>query len=534
LRFSLPPSSSAVRVAVVGRRGLIARSRSIVVVRAGRTPADAAPGTTLVSPTPGTPTAAPTTPAADLSPGEELAPGQELRSPNGDYRLIMQVSDGNLVLYRGSTALWSTTPSGSGARAVMQGDGNFVVYRNGEAKWSSTTGGFPGAKLRLQDDGNAVVYLGIRPLWARAAGYLANTLRPGEALEPAAILRSASGQYTLAMQGTDGNLVLYKGGTALWSTTAKGSGARAVMQGDGNFVVYNGGVAKWWSGTDRFPGASLVLQDDGNVVLYADGHPIWAYAVGFIGDRLSGGQFLRPGAHLYSPSKQYMLIMQATDGNLVLYGPGGAAYAFNTAGYPGASAVMQGDGNFVVYAGSTALAHTQTGGNAGAYVRVQDDGNIVVYQGGTALWSRFTGLLGSGGSGPNGPQNFPNSAIADRSDAYAAGAYGGQCLVFATSMIKAAGGPQFYFGFNTGTYQGQWAQRATEISGIANARRGDIIQWGGGAGGNLLHTAIVTVAGSNPSVVDSNWAGPEVVGRGSFNSRNVAGSVYRIWRVGKV
>lgn len=195
---------------------------------------------------------------------------------------------------------------------------------------------------------------------------------------------------------------------------------------------------------------------------------------------------------------------------------------------------MQVGGNFVVYGSGTALANTQTNGHPGAFLTMQDDSNLVVYQGATALWSRITGSIGGGGGGPNGPYGFPNAAIADRADGRANGSYGGQCLVFAANMIKAAGGPQFYFGYNTGTYQAQWAQRATQISGIANARRGDIIQWGGGVGGNLLHTAIVTSPGSNPSLVDSNWGNSELVGRGSFSSRNVAGSVYRIWRVGAV
>lgn len=132
----------------------------------------------------------------------------------------------------------------------------------------------------------------------------------------------------------------------------------------------------------------------------------------------------------------------------------------------------------------------------------------------------------------DGPHNFPNSAIADRAEGYANGAYGGQCLVFATNMIKAAGGPQFYFGYDTSTYQAQWAQRATSVGTLAETQRGDIVQWGGGAGGNP-HTAIITSGGSSPQVIDSNWGWNETVSRGSLTSHSPTGSAYRIWRVGR-
>lgn len=77
---------------------------------------------------------------------------------------------------------------------------------------------------------------------------------------------------------SDGNLVLYRGGRARWSTGTNGQNVdRLVMQGDGNFVLYGPGGALWSSGTDNNPGASLLVQDDGNVVIYAPGgNPLWA------------------------------------------------------------------------------------------------------------------------------------------------------------------------------------------------------------------------------------------------------------------
>ena len=72
------------------------------------------------------------------------------------------------------------------------------------------------------------------------------------------------GSLTLVMQA-DGNLVVDRGSTALWSTGTGGQNCGtnecfAVFQGDGNFVVYNGTTALWASGTSGNSGAELVLS----------------------------------------------------------------------------------------------------------------------------------------------------------------------------------------------------------------------------------------------------------------------------------
>lgn len=100
--------------------------------------------------------------------GDQLNAGQYIRSPNGQYKLIMQ-SDGNLVLYDSKQhPTWNAQTAGkSGAFAVMQSDGNFVVYTPDMTPWfDSHTGGNPGAYLALQDDGNLVVYSAAqKALW---------------------------------------------------------------------------------------------------------------------------------------------------------------------------------------------------------------------------------------------------------------------------------------------------------------------------------------------------------------------------------
>jgi len=90
-----------------------------------------------------------------------LRADQSIYSPDGRFQLVMQ-TDGNLVLYGPSGALWSSTTAGSGATfAQTQTDGNFVVYTAANVPvWSSGTSGNPGAWLALQNDGNLVIYDG--------------------------------------------------------------------------------------------------------------------------------------------------------------------------------------------------------------------------------------------------------------------------------------------------------------------------------------------------------------------------------------
>jgi subtilase family serine protease len=102
---------------------------------------------------------------------------------------------------------------------------------------------------------------------------------PGRILKSGASLTSCDGRFTLAMQSSDGNLVLYwNGNSALWATATQGNpGAWVGMQSDGNFVVYSAqSQALWNSGTQGNPGAFLNVQNDGNLVVYdAGGVPLW-------------------------------------------------------------------------------------------------------------------------------------------------------------------------------------------------------------------------------------------------------------------
>jgi cell wall-associated NlpC family hydrolase len=100
---------------------------------------------------------------------ESLRAGQAgqdtLWSPRHTYRLVMQ-TDGNLVEYGPSGALWSSNTAVSGAnRAVMQSDGNLVLYTpSGLPVFATGTSG-PSPRLVVQDDGNVVEYAGPA-VWA--------------------------------------------------------------------------------------------------------------------------------------------------------------------------------------------------------------------------------------------------------------------------------------------------------------------------------------------------------------------------------
>ena len=115
-----------------------------------------------------------------------LMMGQALTSPNRIYQAVMQ-TDGNFVVYHGTTALWATgttgptyngSPNGSPYEMVLTPDGDLEHLAYGQtcppstpciANWFSNSKGkgTPPYKLTMQDDGNLVVYDSTNtPTWA--------------------------------------------------------------------------------------------------------------------------------------------------------------------------------------------------------------------------------------------------------------------------------------------------------------------------------------------------------------------------------
>jgi GH25 family lysozyme M1 (1,4-beta-N-acetylmuramidase) len=225
-------------------------------------------------------------------------------------------------------------------------------------------------------------------------------IEPGQGLTAGHSYDSCDGRFSLAMQ-TDGNLVLYLYGTALWASGTSGTdGEVAVMQGDGNFVLYGKtSNALWASGTSGHGGASLAVQDDGNVVVYAGSDALWASGTNVPGSpaaptacgALAPGQGMVRGESVRSCDGRFTFAMQ-TDGNLVYYDGAKAIWNTGTEGTKAYFAVMQGDGNFVLYdTKSAALWSTGTSGHDGARFAAQTDGNLVVYATtNAALWASNT------------------------------------------------------------------------------------------------------------------------------------------------
>jgi hypothetical protein len=194
-----------------------------------------------------------------------------------------------------------------------------------------------------------------------------NALPAGSYMYPGAQLTSPNGQNRLIMQ-YDGNLVMYNAyWQPLWnSNTAGRPGSYMVLQYDGNLVVRDGNGYPLYNIYDfsRNPHAQVIctvcgvngflsVEDDGNMIVFA-GNVVWtageSRASGSAGTVLRAGQAIPSGSSLTSPSGRFSLAMQ-TDGNLVLYDNGSFVWNSNTAGNPGAYAVLQTDGNFVVYGG---------------------------------------------------------------------------------------------------------------------------------------------------------------------------------------
>ncbi|WP_208092626.1 hypothetical protein [Blastococcus xanthinilyticus] len=231
-----------------------------------------------------------------------------------------------------------------------------------------------------------------------ASAATADTLSAGQQLTAGQGLRSASGAYSLTVQG-DGNAVLYaSGGRPVWnSDTWRSPGSRLVMQTDGNLVLYNrAGASIWHSATWGHAGARVVLHDDGNLVLYrSDGRVLWstgpdvAPGSGSLGYTLGSGRVLVAGQSLRSGAASYTLAMQS-DGNLVTYASD-MRPAWNTGTWwsPGAKLVMQTDGNLVLYSASGApLWHSGTWGNPYARAVLYEDGQVVLQRpDGRAFWS---------------------------------------------------------------------------------------------------------------------------------------------------
>jgi hypothetical protein len=254
-------------------------------------------------------------------------------------------------------------------------------------------------------------YMGVPPRGNSPAG---SRMDGGQQLRAGQELWSPDGRYRLIYQ-SDGNLVIYhKDGTPVWWTGTNGTTpGTAVMQTDGNFVVYDAaGAPKWHTYTFGNAGAYLSMQNNASAVVYrSDGVRLWgspvppwevntppspnpapAPAPTPAADTLTAGGRIYPGQAVTSLDGRFALTYQ-TDGNLVLYGPGGVPrWSTQTFSIPGYTE-MQNDGNFVVYVSSgIPLWASNSSGSLNSRLVVQNDGNVVIFTSRNVVaWSSGTG-----------------------------------------------------------------------------------------------------------------------------------------------
>lgn len=231
-----------------------------------------------------TPQSLTSVPEGVLASGSKLTSGQSLllyTQSHNKYELILQ-SNGNLVLYElesnpvnPSIPLWATNTT-NGHTLQMNLDGNLALYdTKNRIVWASGTSGHPGAILQIQDNANLVITKSNTPIWATnsLAGYGLNSPAnlvsfPNlKQLNGQIAINSSNAMYSLFI--SNGNLVLEKGSTALWSTKTN-NGSTLRMQPDGNLVLYTAtNVALWSSGTWNKPGGVLSIESNGTLVLTA-------------------------------------------------------------------------------------------------------------------------------------------------------------------------------------------------------------------------------------------------------------------------
>ena len=101
--------------------------------------------------------------------------GNSIKSGNGVYELILQ-ENGNLELKCNDTLLWSSDTKNSDVEDFQfQSDGNLAIRKkDGTYAWESQTvydesdPKGPPDRLILQNDGNVVLYAGHKAKWSTA------------------------------------------------------------------------------------------------------------------------------------------------------------------------------------------------------------------------------------------------------------------------------------------------------------------------------------------------------------------------------
>lgn len=99
-----------------------------------------------------------------LLPGQSIIVKGRLTSRSGAYFFAIQ-GDGNLVIYNGNSPVWQSDTRGSKVVFSLDPDGWLRLKdEEGKTVWKSNTG--TGTSLVMQDDGRLVMFRGTSPIWS--------------------------------------------------------------------------------------------------------------------------------------------------------------------------------------------------------------------------------------------------------------------------------------------------------------------------------------------------------------------------------
>jgi len=181
----------------------------------------------------------------------------------------------------------------------------------------------------------------------------------------------------------------------LSTTDATGLKSTTIYDGDDRAIDSYGPAPNSWFGSDRKPTAGYVGQVPHTSANYDEGINGPAVSYMAVKQRTSsvmpnGTTFAR-GQSITSTDGRFGFVYQ-TDGNVVLYGPGGSVlWNLAKAGVASDRFVMQTDGNLVLYNGATPIWWTGTSGGGSSYLKIQNNGDLQIISATGVVWQTMTG-----------------------------------------------------------------------------------------------------------------------------------------------
>jgi hypothetical protein len=215
---------------------------------------------------------------------------------------------------------------------------------------------------------------------------MANSLTPGERLNPGLQLKSPNGLYALTMY--DHGLLVLSGGPTTVVEPSNGAvpGSYAELREGGNFVIYvpDGSRTTWESGPGG-PG-DLVLHNTGRITIgtsilvgaLADRpHDTLKPTSTSIGNSLSPGGRLEPGFQLKSSNSLYALAM-TDEGQLEFSGGPNSVKVPSDGAVPNSYAELLEGGNLVIFVPDRSRTTWESGPRGPGDLVVKDDGHITI------------------------------------------------------------------------------------------------------------------------------------------------------------